>query len=50
MELHGGDNARIQAIIDHALHGEISEEQAMELQRIGGTEAVVCALLAAAGK
>jgi transposase len=50
MALHGGDSARVQAIVDAALRGELSEEQARELQRIGGSEAVLFALLAAARK
>ena len=37
----------IQAIIDDALRGELSEEQVHELQRLGGPEAVVLALMAA---
>ena len=50
MELHGGDNARVQAIVNAALRGQLSEAQAHELQRIGGPEAVLFALLETARK
>lgn len=40
----------IQSIIDDALRGTLSDEQAQELQRIGGPEALLIALLAAVRK
>ena len=50
MKLHDRNHDQVQAIVDDALRGQLSEEQAKELQRIGGPEAVLLALLAAARK
>jgi transposase len=48
--LQGRNHATVPTIVDEALRGRLSEEQFHELQRLGGADAVVFALLAAARK
>lgn len=50
MKLHGGNTTEVQAIIDAALRGDVTEEDLRRLQALGGTDAVLVALVAAAGR
>ena len=47
MKLHGGNTTEVQAIIDAAPRGDVPEGNLRRLQALGGTDAMLAALLAA---